>query len=391
MPALAPPARPVAADVFAYAAGQIRSAAAALAPGTVVHLGARTASVTTYVRRVRIGDEELFAKLSFLGVSLVSLLRGTCGDWGAVRARQSAYVATPGSLLEREAEQLWLLRRESALRVPAVVHHGQGVLFTEAVGGPTLEELLIQQPALTAELLGTVMNELDEGLARPGVVRGLERIAIGERAIDAVFARKFNGLSGPVYMRLAGDVAEEIAAVVARLRRLRFAEPSDGVMHVTFGDLKPEHVFFPDGPGGRPVFLDPGLARGRAGTDEAKLLSRLLLRLLVSAPPYGTVRGIADGIAEFVATRTLGMERGARQAWLRQLVLLWLMDTTNIITTYVTAPPGLMLPDLGDATRRSAGRALHVMDRVTNLLEAGTEPGTVWRLALAEVVSEAVR
>ncbi|WP_053161115.1 hypothetical protein [Streptomyces caatingaensis] len=43
------------------------------------------------------------------------------------------------------------------------------------------------------------------GLQRPAIARAVDEVAITERGIGATFDRKFNGISGPVYLRKAGQ------------------------------------------------------------------------------------------------------------------------------------------------------------------------------------------
>lgn len=75
------PVRPHASEVFTYAERQVLQSAAELWPGVPIVLEQHVPSVTGYVQRLRVGGRSLFAKLSFLGVSLVSLLNGACGQW----------------------------------------------------------------------------------------------------------------------------------------------------------------------------------------------------------------------------------------------------------------------------------------------------------------------
>ncbi len=194
-------------EVFAYAAGQVEQAARGLWPGAEVRLGPAVPSVTSYVRRVEVDGRPLYAKLSVLGVSLVSLLRGSCGDWVTVRDAQAAYVASPGSLLEREARQLAVLAGPAALRVPTVAGYEGGVLFTESVHGSTLAELLVRAPHRTTWLLEEVTGEMAVGLRRRGVAARVGRSEIRERSITGTFLRKFNGLSAvlPAADRPHGD------------------------------------------------------------------------------------------------------------------------------------------------------------------------------------------
>jgi hypothetical protein len=90
------PAVPDADEVFAFAVCEIAAAAAELWPRADVDLGEHVPSVTGYVRRIRVDGHLLYAKYAFLGVSLVSLLRGACGRWSDVRKAQQAYVQRPG-------------------------------------------------------------------------------------------------------------------------------------------------------------------------------------------------------------------------------------------------------------------------------------------------------
>ncbi|MEU1375963.1 hypothetical protein ABZ442_20225 [Streptomyces triculaminicus] len=379
-------------ELFAHAAEQITRAAGLLWCGETVRLGIQVRSVTGYVQQIRVGERDLYAKVSYLGVSLVSVLRGTCGDWRTVRAAQAAYIGSPDALLRREAAQLGLLHQHSGLQTAVAEGFADGVLFTHPVPGPTLADLVAKEPSLTTDLLTTTMREVDTALDRPRLAWQLSRLAIRERGIDAVFTRKFNGLSGRVYLDLAGEMAALLAAVVTRLRRLHFAEPTPGLPAVTaYGDLKPEHVCFPGGPEERPVFLDPGLSRSRAATDEAKLISRMVLGLIAFPSDADGVKATVEGIDAFTEARTAGWKKTAQAAWLRQLLVLWLMDTVNILTTYLTAPAGLPLPDQGLRVAARAEAVGTFLDRVSAALEAGREPRAIWRLALDTVVEEAAR
>ncbi|UQI49804.1 hypothetical protein M1P56_35980 (plasmid) [Streptomyces sp. HU2014] len=383
---------PTAVDVFRHAAEQATRAAAVLWPGEPVRPGPHIPSVTSYVQQIRVGDRDLYAKISYLGVSLASVLRGTCGDWKTVRAAQAAYLTAPDALLQREAAQLGLLHHHTGLRVAQVEGIAAGVLFTRPVPGPTLADLVSKDPHRTADLMTRAVRQVDQTLSKPSVTLRLPRLSIRERSIDTTFTRKFNGLSGRVYLDLVGETAAVLAAVVARLRRAHFATPSGALASVvTYGDLKPEHVIFPHDSGGWPVFIDPGLTRGRAASDEAKLLSRTVLGLLTSPPGEGALKATVEGIDAFVRARTETWRTDDRAGWLRQLVVLWLMDSVNILTTYLTAPPQLPLPEHGLRITTRATAVCTVLDRVSTALEAQTEPHAVWRLALGAVTQEATR
>ncbi|NBM14681.1 phosphotransferase [Streptomyces sp. GC420] len=381
-----------------FCSGQIHDAASSLWPGEEIVLGAHAPSVTGYVQHIEVGGRPLFAKHSLLGVSLVSVMRGSCGSWEKVAAEQAAYAVAPASLLQREAAQLDALA-VGGLAVARAAGCGGGVLFTEPVTGPTLADLVFKSPERTGELLGRTLRAL-EVLQRPVVAEQADRAAINERGIDVTFRRKFNGISGRAYLDHLGQarlekrtrhgVAIVVRQVIARLLRLRLATPALGPAQVLYGDLKPEHVFFPDGPDELPVFIDPGLQRGPAHADAAKLVSRTVLSLIAAPPPDGTT-AILDGIAAFVQEQLRPMRRASGGLYLRKLLVTWLMDTTNITTTYLSAPVGLPLPEHAGAVVERIEVVCTLLDRVSALLMADAEPAASWRLALSHVAKAANR
>ncbi|WP_371792916.1 phosphotransferase [Streptomyces sp. NBC_01471] len=386
-----------AAALSDFCSGQIRDAASTLWPGQEAVLGPVAPSVTGYVQQIEVGGRPLFAKHSLLGVSLVSVMRGSCGSWEKVAAEQTAYAASPTSLLHREAAHLDALAA-GGLAVARAAGCDGGVLFTEPVTGPTLADLVFKSPERTGELLGRTLSAL-EVLQRPVVAEQADRAAINERGIDATFRRKFNGISGRAYLdHLGTDRLEErtrrgvsviVRQVIARLLRLRLA-PTLGPAQVLYGDLKPEHVFFPDGPDELPVFIDPGLQRGPAHADAAKLVSRTVLSLIAVPPPDGTT-AILDGIDAFVQELLQPMRRAMGGLYLRKLLVTWLMDTTNIATTYLSAPAGLPLPEHAGAVVERVEAVCTLLDRVSALLMADADPAASWRLALSHVAKAARR
>ncbi|MET9846654.1 hypothetical protein [Streptomyces ossamyceticus] len=391
--------RPSVGEVFVHAAARIHRAAADLWPGVPVCLEQHVPSVTSYVHRARVGDRILYAKVSVLGVSLVSLLRGACGNWPNVVEAQREYVQRADGLLEREAAQLLLLAGMEQPRVCALAGTSRGVMFTERVTGPTLGELLLARPGDTAELLAVPLAEL-RPLHRPDVVRRLEPGGvIGERSIAGTFLRKFNGLSGSVYVDRLGaercapgqrqEVVELLRRAVVRLLRLRMGLAPAAHTTLAYGDLKPEHVVFPDGPEGRPVLLDPGLLRAGPSVDVSKLLSRTVLFMAARQPGAATARQVVEGLGVFGQARALRLSRQARRVWLRELLTLSLMDTTNILTTYLSAPSALPLPGHGLALVERAVAVCTLVDAVSGDLATGADVRGVWDRALDHALAVA--
>jgi hypothetical protein len=369
------PARPTVAEVFVHAAARIHEAAAGIWPGEAVVLDQHVPSVTGYVHRVRVGERTLYAKTSFLGVSLVSLLRGARGPWPVVRKAQTDYEQRPDGLLVREAAQLRALAGLGGPQVCQVIGMRSGVIFTEAVPGPTLAELLLDRPGRTRELLERPLLEL-QPLHRPGAASRLEPAGgMQDRSIARTFLRKFDGSAGAQYVEQLGlerlerptreRAVELVGASVRRLHELRMMLPPVSGTTLAYGDLKPEHVVFPDGADGRPVLLDPGLLQASPMVDVAKLLSRTVLFLVAHRPGPGTVRQVLDGLAVFAMARAGHLSVQERRAWMRQLLTLWLLDTVNITTTYLSAPAGLPLPTLGQALVERADRVCWLLDAVS--------------------------
>jgi hypothetical protein len=393
-------AAPTAEQLFGYATEQINLAASESWPGEWLRLAEHVPSVTGYVRRIEVGGRTLFAKYSYLGSSLVSVLRGRCGDWDQVRAAQQLYTGVPGSLLEREAAQLRLLQRLGRPRAHRAAALCRGVLFTEMASGAALAQLFCAEPRWAGELLGRTWAEVRE-LHRPDLAqRFAGSLAIEERSVTGTFARKFKGIRANVYFdQLAAEwhhhpgeydeLWETLRRVVIRLGRPRVTTPVTVPPVLVYGDLKPEHIVFEHHAiaSTRPVFIDPGMSQARTTVDAAKLVRRTIL-LLIGLPPL-SVQEIGDALVSFVEDQTRALPAAARREWLGELVLLWLMDTVNILTTYLSAPAGLPLPAHAEAALSQARTVGALLDKVSAKLTAGINPQSVWRLGLAAAVGHA--
>ncbi|MFJ8753182.1 hypothetical protein ACIREO_28180 [Streptomyces sp. NPDC102441] len=173
-----------------------------------------------------------------------------------------------------------------------------------------------------------------------------------------------------------------LSGVVSRLRISNAATPSLARPCV-FGDLKPEHVIFPPGEN-RPVFIDPGLMRGRLCADPAKLLSRLVLGLVARQPAGDDVRTVIEAVRTHTAETTGLLSAADESAWIRQLLVLWLMDTTNILTTYLANPEGLPLSPHGAAVAARAGAVCRMLDQSSAALTARHSARDTWQLCLSQ-------
>ncbi|MBX7551172.1 hypothetical protein K1Y78_24785 [Streptomyces sp. tea 10] len=385
-------AQPSVADVFVHEAARIHRAAAEIRPGKPVCLERHIPGVTGYVHRARVGERTLYAKTSLLGVSLVSLLRGVCGPWHEALQAQQAYVERPDGLLQREAAQLRLLSDLGGPRVSPLAGLSSGVIFTEPVLGPRLGELLVERPSDTVVLLDRTFAEL-RPLHRPGAARQLATSGVIEdRSIAGTFLRKFNGLSGTLYVDQLGserceaeqrqEVLRLVHRAVSRLRRLRMSLPAANGTSLAYGDLKPDHVVFPDGADGRPVFLDPGLLCASRMVDIAKLVSRTELALAAWRPGAPVAGRVLQGLGAFVESQVPMLSGREGHLWLRNLLVLWLMDTVNILTTYLSAPLALPLPAVGVTLVDRAVPVFSMVESVSADLEAGAAVHDTWDHAL---------
>lgn len=383
---------PTPAELLNFAAEQTREAASALWPDEPVVQHGHVPSVTGYVERIEVGGRPLFAKMSILGVSLVSLLRGAHGPWPEIRRAQLAYTATKDSLLQREAAQLRLLAELGRPRVCAVAGMHRGVLLTEPVPGPTLADWLASHPEHTAGLLNAVMTELGPlHRHRPDRLRTMSAV---EHSITGTFSRKFAGPGRDAYVRGIGAQTCQPAqhrAVVALLRAaitalLRY-RPGAGQTGLVFGGLKPEHIKFPV-PGGAPVLLDPGLRVAGGSEDLARLISRTLLLALTEMNLKSAVK-VVSGVSALVDQRVRRMPRAMAQRWLRELIVLWLMDSISLISTYLTAPQGLPLPRQGKAVVQHALLVASMLHKVTTVLDGFNGPGHLWDAAMSRVLRAA--
>lgn len=362
-------------------------------PGKDIALGAQCPSVTSYVCRVTVDGDDMIAKYCWLGLSMVSILRGAGGTWEAVQDAQHAYLRDPDHLTAREAQNLASLRTLARPRVCETAGLHGGVLLTRVTAGTPLSDELSARPWETDALLDAVLLTLGE-LHGPAGVECLRGAApLGERSVVGVFRRKFNGLSGPSYLRSLGrdsglpeyerqETIELVQNAVWRLLRMCSAIPSGRRDTVVFGDLKPEHVFL-DGP--RLHFIDPAV-QWAAGPqpDVAKLTGRALLLAVVHPKPL-TGRQIVQGVASSLSRHVAALPEHDRAARLREILVLWLMDTVSILSTCLSAPPGLPLTAHQQSLVAHARTVAGVVDRVSALLVGSAAGPRLLDLVFSEV------
>ncbi|WP_406067344.1 hypothetical protein OG372_01630 [Streptomyces sp. NBC_01020] len=370
----------------------ISHAAKDLWPDQQIMLGQECPSVTSYVCRLTVDGEELIAKYSWLGMSLVSILRGAGGTWAQVQEAESAYVHSADLLTAREARNLALLRELGRPRVCETAGFHRGVLLTRAVPGETLADEMTARPGETSALLDSALAALEELQGHQGAKLLRDSEPIDERSVAGVFRRKFNGLSADTYLGTLGqgrglqegerlEVVELVRHTVWRLLRM-----SSGLSPrrdtAVYGDLKPEHVFF-DGP--RLHFIDPAL-QWAAGPepDIAKLAGRSLL-LALGHPDRRATQQMVQGIASFLARNTTASVGRQRAERLREVLVLWLMDTVNILTTCLSAPAGLPLAPHQQTLVNQAWPVAALVDRVSALLVGSMAGPRLLDVVLGEV------
>ncbi|MGW6202198.1 hypothetical protein ACWF9B_00875 [Streptomyces sp. NPDC055089] len=98
--------------------------------------------------------------------------------------------------------------------------------------------------------------------------------------------------------------------------------------------------------------------------DAAKLVSRTVLSL-IAAPPAEGATAVLDGVDAFVQELLRPMNRAMGGLYLRKLLVTWLMDSVNIITTYLSAPAGLPLPAHAGAVVERGEAVCTLLDRVS--------------------------
>ncbi|MFG3142714.1 hypothetical protein ACGFZA_41720 [Streptomyces sp. NPDC048211] len=357
----------------------ITRAAEDLWPDVPVVLGPPCPSVTSYVCRVMVDGEELIAKYSWLGLSLVSILRGVGGTWAEVQDAQRAYVHGADLLTDREEQNLELLRKLGSPQVCETAGIHSGVLLTRIAPGTPLGDVLAARPWETAALLDATLLVLSDLHGTAGAECLRRAAPIGERSVVGVFRRKFNGLSAAGYLGALGvdsgllederqEVVELLRIAVWRLIRMAGAI-STRQDTVVFGDLKPEHVYI-DGP--RLTFIDP-VVQWAAGPqpDIAKLVGRTLLLALAQPEPRARQQ-IMQGVDSTLARHVAAFPDYERAARLREVMVLWLMDTVNILSTCLSAPKDLPLARHQQSLVAQAREVARIVDRVSALLTGST-------------------
>ena len=118
--------------------------------------------------------------------------------------------------------------------------------------------------------------------------------------------------------------------------------------------------------------------------DAAKLISRTVLLLAAARPGAETGEQAMHGVGAFAVARADVLPARIRRSWLRELLVLWLMDSVNILTTYLSAPGTLPLPGRGSALVGRAVDLCRMADQLSSELAAGADARAVWESALGQ-------
>ncbi|MFC8723793.1 hypothetical protein [Streptomyces bacillaris] len=350
-------------------------AARELWQGQEVILGPQRPSITSYVCPVTVSGTQLVAKYDWLGVPLVSVLRGARGDWAAVRDAQPSYVASSDLLAVREEQHHALLQRLGRPRVCEVEAQHGGVLFTRAAPGTPMAEAVVARPGDTAEVLESVLLALRDLHGPKGDWHLREMRQVDHGSIVGAFMRTFRALGAVQYVRSVGEsprladperesVVRQFEGAVRRLVRLT-AAVSPRSATVVFGNLQPEGVLLS---GSRITLLAPALHRaGGPEPDVARLVGRTLLLGLCQPEAYAE-RQITDGAVAVLRGCLSALSREKRDAWLRQVLVLWLMDLVTLLSACLCAPPGFLLTLPQEQLVGRALRVTAIADRVSGYL-----------------------
>lgn len=133
------------------------------------------------------------------------------------------------------------------------------------------------------------------------------------------------------------------------------------------------------------MFIDPDLLLAGRVVDAAKLISRTVLPLAAARPGPQTGKHLAHGIGVFTEARMEGIKGRARRPWLREVLRLWLMDSVNNLTTYLSAPAELPLPAQSTALVDRVLDVARMVDRISTDLTLASNTQAVWDGALGRV------
>ncbi|MFD3848212.1 hypothetical protein ACFWVB_20270 [Streptomyces microflavus] len=305
----------------------------------------------------------------------MSILRGAKGTWDDVREAQRAHVQSIDLLTRRQHQALDALQTLSRPRVCEPVELLGGVLFTAPAPGRTVAEEMADRPWDTAALLDAILLSLTTVHTGDGARYLRQAWPLTERSILDVFRTQLAGPAAARYIADLGrdslipegerlDVIARVETAVRRLLRLTEAirpRQRAGV----FGDAQPGNIFLSDH---RLTFINPAL-HWAAGPepDVAKLISRTFL-LALAQPSRGDERRITQGAVAALGRYFQAVPAFERVARLREVMVLWVMDTVSTLATYLSAPAGFPLSDAQMVILSQARRVATLTERVSGLL-----------------------
>lgn len=255
-----------------------------------------------------------------------------------------------------------------------------------------MADALADRPLETRDLLDAVLASL-AALHSPATVTRLRRAEMPrERSIVDDFQKTFRGPHADRYLRVLGqdsglpeherqEVVDLVRTAVRRLLRMATSVLSRKRVAV-YGDLKPEHVYI-DGP--RLTFIDPAVQWAPGPhLDIVRLTGRALL-IALGHPEVRARHQIVQGSAAVLAQHVAAVPERDRMAHLREVLILWLMDTVFVLSALLSAPPGFPLTPRGQALVARARAVAGVVDRASALLVGSMAGIRLLDAAFAEV------
>lgn len=374
-------------DLSAYATHLVVRAARKV--GTEPTVLGSVPSLDACVFRVRVGSQHLVAKVNFLGVPLATVLRGTYGDLGQIKARMATYTRTASARATTQEQHLRLLET-AGLNVVTPLGVAGGVLFTQAEHGHVpLAQVLRQDPERSLPLLGETLAAVQAALRSPDLTRAALNVPACQITNSLLHGLGSNGWS--LHLERTGRVpSPRVGAMVATLnatvRRLApLVRTLDGPRSLAYGSLAPEHILVGEDPEA-PILLSPYLQRTPLAADLARLVSRTALGTVTAPDPTLDAEPVFHALEQLVAKRTAVMQPHHRYRMLRNLLALWAADTAAALVAVLCTPRDVPLPCGAQAVAEQAPLVCALLHRVTSAATAYADGiDAAWRSLITDL------